>query len=496
MNQESLLIGDADLTLLPGQTNIFEFAWLLREAGEIRAKSVTLAMVEDLFEVEYIVPLDGRGFSGIWWNKGNEGLKKEKIVSEAINVTRVLPKPPKMQLSLLNMKPQYFAGERITVDVEILNKEDEQTEASLEVRILGDFDETPKLAWIDHSDRALLTGSSASAERGDNSLPGHQIGKLDPMVTAHESFSFYSWSQPMEYILEVKVLYHQVSEPEVPISKILTETLSMIAPFGASYSFSPRVHPAPWPNNSQSQEEMNTAENNTSNDTPRGIIQRWSLAADLACLAAEKLVIEKVELEVVTINDEVICSIVEDHDENPSSSVASVDEAQQLQFTVDVQRSRLEDRRPASLELALNVKWKRPEPDSETFSTKIPVPRLSVPGGEPRVLASVQYSSLVPGLIHLEYTIENPSMHQLTFSLVMESSEDFAFHGPKFSSLQLVPISRHTVRFNLFPTVQGTWIQPQLRIVDRYFNKTLKVIATEGMKMDKKGILIWVDADD
>ncbi|KAI9790282.1 MAG: hypothetical protein M1816_005307 [Peltula sp. TS41687] len=493
-NRGPLFIGDVDLTLIPGQTKVFELAYLLREVGEIRAKSATLSMIEESFEVEYVVPIDDRGFSSIWWNKTAEGLKKQKIVREAVNVLKVLPKPPKMQLSVHGMQPQYYAGERISVDVEILNKEEEETEASLEVRILGDFDETPKLVWMERSDRALVVEGDAAQEPN---LPGHRIGKLDPRVTAREEFSFYSWSQPMDYILEVKVLYHLMTDPDTPISRTLTETLSAICPFGASYEFSPRVHPAPWPKHSQSQDEMTSTEDQLSNEKGQGITQRWCIAANVACLAAEKLDVEKVELEVITINDEITCSIVQDDDENSSSSLASTDEARELQFTLDVQRPTLEDRRPASLDLALNIKWKRPEPpDSETFSTRIPAPRLLVPGGEPRVLASVQYSSSVPGLIHLSYTIENRSMHQLTFSLVMESSEDFAFHGPKFGSLQLVPISRHTVRFNLFPTVQGTWIQPQLRVVDRGFNKTLRVVATEGVKTDKKGILIWVNADD
>ncbi|KAI9677097.1 MAG: hypothetical protein M1817_006936 [Caeruleum heppii] len=84
----------------------------------------------------------------------------------------------------------------------------------------------------------------------------------------------------------------------------------------------------------------------------------------------------------------------------------------------------------------------------------------------------------MPGLIHLDYILENPSSHLLTWTLAMEASDDFAFSGPKLSSLQLVPLSRHTVRFNLWPSVQGTWIRPQLKVVDRYYNKTLKSPST------------------
>ncbi len=59
--------------------------------------------------------------------------------------------------------------------------------------------------------------------------------------------------------------------------------------------------------------------------------------------------------------------------------------------------------------------------------------------------------------------------------------------------MHLLPVSRQTVRYNILPLVRGAWIAPQLKVVDRYFNKTLKVLATEGLKMDKRGIVIWIN---
>jgi hypothetical protein len=112
--------------------------------------------------------------------------------------------------------------------------------------------------------------------------------------------------------------------------------------------------------------------------------------------------------------------------------------------------------------------------------------------GEPRVLATATPSNTLAGFIHLDYTIENPSMHFLTFNLTMEASDQFAFSGPKTTAVQLVPFSRHTIRYNLMATARGTWIQPQLVVVDSYFNKTLRVLPTEGMRTDKKGILVCI----
>ena len=97
----------------------------------------------------------------------------------------------------------------------------------------------------------------------------------------------------------------------------------------------------------------------------------------------------------------------------------------------------------------------------------------------------------------MDYTIENPTLHFLTFELSMEASEDFGFSGPKVRSLNVLPMSRQSVRYNIYPLVSGE-IVAQLKVLDRYFNKTLKVLPTDGLKADKKGIAIFVpdDGDD
>jgi solute carrier family 25 protein 38 len=101
----------------------------------------------------------------------------------------------------------------------------------------------------------------------------------------------------------------------------------------------------------------------------------------------------------------------------------------------------------------------------------------------------------VDSLVHLDYTLENPTMHFLTFEMNMEASEEFGFSGSKLRALHLLPMSRQTVRFNIYPLVRGVWIMPTLKVMDRYFNKSLKVQATEGLRMDKKGISVWISEE-
>jgi len=67
----------------------------------------------------------------------------------------------------------------------------------------------------------------------------------------------------------------------------------------------------------------------------------------------------------------------------------------------------------------------------------------------------------------------------------------------KQSTLQLVPLSRRTMNFRLLPSVRGEWVGPiHCVIQDRYFQKVLKIAPTEGMRLDKEGILVWVPPDE
>jgi hypothetical protein len=91
--------------------------------------------------------------------------------------------------------------------------------------------------------------------------------------------------------------------------------------------------------------------------------------------------------------------------------------------------------------------------------------------------------------------LENPSTHLLSFSVSMETSDEFAFSGPKVKVLQLVPLSRAEIRYNLMPFAQGLWVHPYLRVTDTGFGQELKVVAVEGCQNDKKAVAVWIDAE-
>ncbi len=492
----SSLHGAADLMVHPCQTKIFTLSSLSRTAGDVQVQSVTLSVAADAFNVDYIVPLEHDRQPGEWWTKTGNTVKKHRLNRERISSVKILPRPPKMQLRLLDLAGQYYTDEQVTVMVEVTNGEHEDTESSLEARILGEVDPLPQITSDDDDQSDRDPSSNDGAAQSDQSRPSHSIGRLRPSEKVTRKLSFTPASYPVQYVLEIKVLYHQLSEPDTPISKTIARPLPVVAPFDASYNFSPRLHEAAWPSYFDMPDTFEPQAEEHSAKTASGLIQRWALSTGLTSLAAEQLLVDSLELQTLAVNGDVICSISEAHDSTVLPAEIFPQSTQQHRFILDAQKLSLDDRRSATLDMALVIHWKRStKASSTTTTTTLHVPRLLVHGGEPRILAVVQYSSIIPGLIHLEYTLENPSLRLLTLTMVMEMSEDFAFYGPKAGTLQLVPISRHTVRFNLYPTVRETWIQPQLKVLDRYFNKTLRVTATEGMRMDKIGILVWVNAD-
>jgi hypothetical protein len=269
--------------------------------------------------------------------------------------------------------------------------------------------------------------------------------------------------------------------------------LAVINPFEANYDFSPRIHPDPWPTVFTHDEGVVES----GSIRAHGLSQKWCLTSRYFSFAAEDLIIEDLDVQVIGTHGNILCSTKKATailDGGIRVVPKSLDEAE---FDVLTQKISLDDRGTATLDVSLAIKWRRDEDGSTVNTTFLAVPRLLVSSSEPRVLAAVSYSATIPSMVHFDVTIENPSNHFLTFGLTMEPSEKFAFSGMKQSTLQLVPLSRRTMRFRLLPFIRGDWIGPISCVIkDRYFQKILKIAPTEGMKSEKDGLLVWVPPDE
>lgn len=483
--------GSSDLTIHPQQSKVYNFPLTFREAGDIDTVECKFEVNTDKFLLTCTNSnLQNVQQSPLWWTAMEAGARPRKLKGGSSTSIHILPKPPKMEIKFPDVRNQYFTDEPVTLAIEISNLEDEDTEAVVEVRLLGRSKDMLAFSWLDRPvSSPMKEVPPVLDDSTDVDLPGHVVGKLAQGEQTIEKIQFIAPSDPADYALEVKVLYHVLSDRDIPISKILVADLIFNAPFEASYDLNARVHSDPWPSYFELQEAESNL--NTESTDAFGIAQRWGLRAKVASFADEPLVVKDLNVQVHGIHGGAACDVLREFDK--LETIINPQVLNEWSFGLDVRKNNLEERRSTALDTTLNITWQRTSiPDAPAVTSSLPIPRIQIPSSEPRVLASALFSSAADPVVHLDYTLENPTMHFLTFELSMEASEEFGFSGLKLISLHLLPMSRQTVRYSIYPLVRGTWITPSLRVMDRYFNKTLKVQATEGLRMDKKGVGVWI----
>lgn len=482
--------GTSDLTLQPGQTKVYEFPLVFREAGDVEATTYIFEIETKRFKLVCSNSDLHTKPHSTWWIRAESGVKPRKVKRLSGITTHILPKPPKMEIRLPDVREQYFTDEPVTLAIEVSNQEEEETEAVLEVRLLGRSKDALAYTWVDRPASSPMKEIPPALDgTTDVDLPGHVVGRLPQGARTTERIRFVAPADPADYVLEVKVLYHLLSDRETPISKSMIADLVFNSPFEASYDLYARVHPDSWP----SYFELLDAESDKNSESADafGIAQKWGLRAKVASFADEPLIVKDLAIQVHSIHGGATCDTTEEF--APTDTVMNLQELHDWSFSLDIRKNNLEERRSTALDTTLNITWQRSSSaDTEPIVSSLPIPRIQIPSSEPRVLASALSSTTVPNLLHLDYTLENPTMHFLTFEFNMEASEEFGFSGPKVRVVHLLPVSRQTVRYNVLPVDKGVWISPGLKIVDRYFNKTLRVQATEGLRMEKGRVEVWV----
>lgn len=491
------LVGEANLTFAPGTTTVFEFYCPLKEPGDARANSATFSMSTERFDLDFVANLDRPSSSVAWWSQKS---RKRRVVRENPHALHIQPRPPKMDMRFVAMHEEYYTDEPITLQLDITNNEDDESIAKLIVNVTGPG--APPFVL-----KAAGSSEELDLDAAEEGMSYVELGKIESSGSTTTFIELSHGSIPSVYDVAVELLYHLVSDKETPISRKLSVHLELVSPFEANYDFSPRLDRAPWPS-FFSPSEADGYEDTSIGPSASGLAQKWCLTTRYASFALEPLIIEEVSLDIMSLNGGITCSASKAATEvvTPSKVVIQPRSIEECLFTVLTRKLSLDDRRSASLDLSLVVKWRRassPTPISPPTTaramvntTRLPVPRLLVASSEPRVLATVVYSRLFPSLIHLSYTIENSSMHFLTFGVAMNASENFAFSGPKQATVQLLPLSRRTLCFALLPVVRGAWVRVGFVVRDRYFQKVLRILVTEGMRSDKEGVMVWVPPDE
>jgi trafficking protein particle complex subunit 11 len=503
--------GHADLRLSSGQTRIFNIQVIPREAGEVAVAFITMMMEQEAYSLTITHDAEDLKNNQWWESKAGEPYCRQIGSNRVASTMQVMPKPPKVDIIAKDFKKSYYTNEEITITVDITNNEEETVLPIIKARLISPVTGAASIHWLDQQ-------SDERTERAEveQILPTRKLDGIKAGSTASIGISIHDVAAALDHELEIEASYSLLSDSETMLQRNLTLDVAVIRPFEANYDFIPRLTIEPWPNY--------FAPPSPASDIPSGLTQRYSVLANLFSFAIEPVEIEAILLTTTKISGGAVCSsttgvLKEDAGRtaptNPEISTSIAPEQTCcFGFDLTVQKQILGDRHTVALDLALEIGWRRT--GSERVNTTIlEVPRFVIPMAEPRVLLTVDKTTPVPhhddmSLLALRYTIENPSMHFLTFNIAMEASEDFAFSGPKASAVSLVPISKYETVYRVLPnrrdtessrelrkerTVKGEWIKVSFNVVDAYFNQTLRVQpAGDGVRLDKKGaVLVRVD---
>ncbi|KAH6696808.1 Gryzun, putative trafficking through golgi-domain-containing protein [Plectosphaerella plurivora] len=481
----SVLQGQSHLALRPGHTVVYELAIPLREPGQALASSVDLLFETEAYSLTYTITFREANEADIWYGPS---LSKRRIPRLSSHAIEVLPKPPKIEVSHVEALSQYYTDEPIELALDIRNGEDADAVAKLELHVFGE--KVPGLL-------ALIDGGqehTADAAPEEARLTNLSLSTLEKSQSTRVKLRLDPSPNPGTFEITARIAYHLVSDPATPIMQVMSFQVTIVNPFEANYDIVPRLHPDPWPSLFDVEGTSDLANREELAAHPRGIAQSWCLVCHYASFALEDLEIVDLEAKALLCQPGARCISASRPEFPPPGLTVTPKSMHEAKFDLVVQKLSLDDRGPASLDMAVVLKWKRPGADaaSPANTTTLPVPRAIVLGTEPRVLASVSNVNSATGLLDLDVTIENGSSHFLTFGLSMEPSEEFAFSGAKQTTLHVLPVSRRTVTYRLLPFHRGLYVRPNLVVRDKYFQKVLRIIPTDGMKIDKEGLLVWV----
>ncbi|KAK4190795.1 Gryzun, putative trafficking through golgi-domain-containing protein [Podospora australis] len=494
-NANVTLTGASNLTLAPGQTLVFNLDIPLREPGETLAKSLTLNLETETFSLHQTLDFDERTNPNLWYISGS--VTKRIGHPNPLSI-RVLPRPPKMEIRCPVWKDQYYTDEAVALEFELLNGEDIEAHAKLEVTLFG---ESPPIFKVEIPGRDSDTSSSVRNE--ESRLGGLPLGNIESLKTSNLQILIPPVDRSSQFDLTLQVTYFLPTNPGTPITKAAIFQLNIVNPFEANYDLLPRIHPDPWP--SLFDHDGVRSADPTDEDAPlafKGLFQSWYLLTRYASFASEPLRVVDIDV-VLSPSPSVRCSATKALGHPAGGRLIQPKTIEEASFDLRAQKVTLDDRSQAPLDVALLIKWTRPDSDEGTVNTTtLPVPRFSLFGTEPRVLTKITHMVTPHPVLILSVYIENASNHFLTFGLVMEPSEDFAFSGAKQTTLNLLPVQRRTVEYKLLPLEggkgRGRWVPLGLVVRDKYYQKVLRIVpGGEEIRGTKEGgVEIWLPGAD
>ena len=473
--------GQSDLRFQAGQKKAFNILLVPTEAGACQVARAIAVVKEDHASIEYSswLSTDEGPHAMLFSGPVDRGLAVRARSIIPCTSIDVQPRPPRMDIEFVGLRNIYYTDEAIDLRLKLSNGEDDEADVELEIDVQSDSAHVPQVKWD-------TTASSAINSPKINVL----VGKIPSGAVSSKQLSIQPSNVPIDMVLEVKVTYTVPDSSSRKIEKLVSADVVVIRPFEASHQVLPDYQPTKWPSYFHIQEEppvtepaTDDSEEFSSNTKHSGIISKWQSRTKITSFATDTLVVETVYLEMSNLKNPAKLNINDAITSNEPIELVSNSQHMRT-FTLDVQKHNMDEQRPVIATPILHLHWRRLDSVKHgSVHSRLELPRLSLASSEPRVLAR-QIPTSNARTIAIGYVIENPSVHLLTFNISIESSEEFAFSGPKSSTLHLTPLSRQEIKFLFMPFSEGAHIRPNVQVMDVYFNKFLGVIPTGSLRAE------------
>ncbi|PHH61364.1 hypothetical protein CDD81_442 [Ophiocordyceps australis] len=483
---DKVLQGQCDLTMRPGQRRILEMRVPLREDGDSQASRAILSYKSEAYEVDYVVHFDERAPGTGWYVAGRPRACQLRPKTLSLQVE---PRRAKMQIQVDKLE-QYYTDERIDVKVELANDEDESATVQVEVHVSGE--QRAMVRVVAEGQEHCAEWDAESEGKAERRICGIGLGSINKGCSRSFVLSIEAVAVACRHMVQVRATYQVDSDAARGIVQEVFEQLEVVAPFEANYDMAPGVHADAWPSLFDAA-GIEGAQGG-------GIAQLWRLRCNCMSFASEALRVVETHVEVGRCSQGQgaewdIAKRDDEGDEGDEGVVVEPGGMVSRRFDVVGRKTRLGDRQAVALRLQFVVEWRR-QGSGRVNASRLAVGDYVVLGSEPRVLAWLRERLVAAGgVMELGVAIENPSTHLLTFGLSMEPGQAFAFSGPKHSTVHVLPLSRRFVSWRLVPLLRGAAVRPRLVVRDKYFDKVLRVQATEGLRADKDGLVVWVRDD-
>lgn len=449
-----------NLNFQQGIPRIFQLHHHPDQIGTISLTKVTADISTDAFKfssnVSSIDPLY-KNQSLPWFTETSS--KQRKTRSTPHKVT-VLPRPSRLVVTQ-NAKHSVAPGENVTVNVEVLNQEDDDVLVNIT------------------ANTAIVEGQNVEHNwEGDLEQVKIEVSKTHTFTMHLKIPNELSGSASLN--LELCVTYSLVNDEETKIKDSSSHMIQISRPFRIDFDVAALLQPEDWPS-------MFTSDAMSISPV---IKKRWDLGANILFIGEGEVQVLSSELEILS-DENGFCKLVPELSLQTKQSIMVRNDRHKNRFVIDCWRKGNRELRSIVAEARLNIKWKRTKDGPVNSLISSPV-RLDLPLYEPRVILSLQKEDSELLKIKATYYIENATSHILTYSVSMSSSPAFAYQGSKLQSVRLLPYSRRLLQYIMIPRDKtNRMVLPHLKVHDTYYKRILTVTpASRDIYQDKDELYV------